>query len=96
MTSKLKRGPRAPKWGCTLAEIAAMENCSVASVERTLNSAVSKLQQVPGAFAAIVNTIHAMDASHFDPLVATSAECRKTWIEQYYTGRIAAERKAAK
>jgi hypothetical protein len=81
----MKRGPAQGNHGLTLAQIAAVEGCSVATVERTLNSAVSKLHKIPGAFSAIVSHIHAVDASHQDPLRAGSAECCTAWIN-YYLG----------
>ena len=79
----MKTGPTPGKYGLTLKEIAAAEGVSVATVERTLNKAVSKLQQIPGAFSAIVSTIHAVDASDKDPLQPGSAECCQTWIQRY-------------
>jgi hypothetical protein len=79
----MKRGPKAGKYGLTLKEIAAAENCSVATVERTLNSAVSKLQQIPGSFTVILSLIHAVDFTQRDLLQPGSVECRKDWINHY-------------
>ena len=69
--------------GMTLAQIAAAEECSVTTVQRTLNSAVSKLQQIPGSFTAIISSMWSMDVSGHDPLEAQSAECRQDWVERY-------------
>ena len=79
----MKCGPKAGHYGLTLKQIASSEHCSVATVKRTLNSAVSKLQQIPGSFTAILSIIHAMDASENDPLRPGSAECCKDWVQRY-------------
>ena len=79
----MKTGPQPGKHGLTLKEIAAAEHVSVATVERTLNTAVAKLQKIPGAFSAIVTTIHAVDGSDKDPLQPGSVECCQTWIQRY-------------
>jgi hypothetical protein len=79
----MKRGPKGGKYGLTLKEIAASENCSVATVQRTLNSAVYKLQQIPGSFTVILSLIHAVDFTQRDLLQPGSVECRKDWIDHY-------------
>ena len=82
----MKRGPRHGERGLTLKEIAVAEGLSVATVERVLNSGVSKLRRVPGSFSAILSIVHAVDASEHDPLQPGSVECCKRWKMLYGEG----------
>lgn len=68
--------------GMTLAEIAAKEECSVATVERVLNRAVAKLKRRRiGAFALI---LEAIVASSRQLLRAGSLECDSEFVEKFY------------
>lgn len=82
----MKRGPKHGERGMTVKEIAAAEGCSMTTIERCLNRAVSKLRRVPGSFEAILSIIHALDASDHDPLQAGSCECRPDWINKQCVG----------